>query len=349
MAVTREAFGMTRDGKAVDCYTITNKNGMIAKVITFGAILKNLYVPDKKGKTEDVVLGYDKLWMYFNNGSCFGSTIGPIANRTAKGQFKIGKKTYRLPVNDRGVNNLHSDLKEGFHKRVWDAEAGKNSVTLSLKKKDGEMGHPGNIEVSVTYTLTDKNELKIAYHAVSDKETVLNMTNHSYFNLTGPKSDSILDTKLQMQASAFTVVDDKAIPTGEIADVKGTPMDFTKEKKIGRDIGRKDFEQIKFCGGYDHNYVIDGWNGKIKEFAKVTDPKSGRVMYVSTDLPGVQFYAGNFIGSNIGKEGYRNGKRKGFCLETQYYPDAANHENFPQPLFGPDKEYKTTTIYRFEW
>lgn len=349
MAVTKELFGKTRDGVDVYCYSIENKNKMVAKVITFGAILKNLYVPDKKGNAEDVVLGYDKLWMYFKNGSCFGSTIGPIANRTQSGKFKLGNKEYEMPVNDRGINNLHTDLDFGFHKRVWDAEEGKNAVTFSLEKKDGEMGHPGTMKVSVTYTLTDKNELKISYRATTNKKTVINMTNHSYFNLSGPKSDSIENTKLTLLASHYTPVRKDAIPTGEILAVKGTPMDFTKEKKIGKDIGKKEFQQIKYCGGYDHNWVVDDWNGKLKKVAIARDEKSGRSMTTYTDLPGVQFYAGNFIGSNIGKEGYPNGKRKGFCLETQYYPNCANEKNFPHPIFDKDTPYETTTVYAFEW
>lgn len=349
MSVKKELFGKTRDGKEVDCYTIENKNGMTAKVITFGAILKNLYVPNAKGKAEDVVLGYDKLWMYFANGSCFGSTIGPIANRTKEGKFSVQGKKYQLAVNDRKVNNLHTDLKNGFHKRVWDAVPGKNSVTFSLKKKHGEMGHPGNMTVSVTYSLTDKNELKITYHAESDKDTVINMTNHSYFNLSGPRSDSIEAVKLTIHASSFTPVDQLAIPTGEILPVKGTPLDFTKEKAIGRDIEKKVYKQIKICGGYDHNWVVDDWNGKVKLIACARDVKSGRSMEVYTDLPGVQFYSGNFIGSNIGKEGFRNGKRKGFCLETQYFPNCAAEKNFVQPVFGPGRDYDTTTIYKFLW
>ncbi len=349
MSVKKELFGKTRDGKEVDCYIIENKNGMIAKVITFGAILKNLYVPNAKGKVEDVVLGYDKLWMYFANGSCFGSTIGPIANRTKEGKFSVHGRKYQLAVNDRKVNNLHTDLKNGFHKRVWDAEPGKNSVTLSLKKKHGEMGHPGNMKVSVTYTLTDKNELKITYHAESDKDTVINMTNHSYFNLSGPKSDSIEATRLTLFASSFTPVDQLAIPTGEILPVKGTPLDFTREKAIGKDIEKKVYKQLKICGGYDHNWVVDDWNGKVKLIASARDTKSGRTMEVYTDLPGVQFYSGNFIGSNIGKEGCRNNKRKGFCLETQYFPNCAAEKNFVQPVFGPGKDYDTTTIYKFLW
>ncbi len=346
--VVKEAFGTTRDGKQVDNYILTNKNGMRAEVITFGAILKNLYVPDKKGKIDDVVLGYDKLWMYFQNGSCFGATIGPIANRTAGGSYKVGTKKVQLPVNDNKHNNLHSDLKNGFHKRVWTATAGKNSVTLALHKKDKELGHPGTMDVTVTYTLTDKNELRIDYAATTSVPTVINLTNHSYFNLQGVKSASIHDTLLTIHASRYTEVDKEAIPTGNLPEVKGTPMDFTKEKKIGKDIGA-DFKQLKLVKGYDHNFCIDGWNGKKKLIATARDTKSGRKMDVYTDLPGVQFYAGNCIGKNIGKQGFQNMPRKGFCLETQYYPDTPNHADFPQDLFTPEKPYRTTTIYQFDW
>lgn len=348
MSVERSVFGTTPEGKEVECYSITNKNGMRADIITYGAILKNLYVPDSKGRVQDVVLGYDKLWMYFKNGSFFGATVGPIANRTKNGCYKVNGKKVQLPINDHKANNLHSDLHNGFHKKLWKAEAGKNSVKLSLDKKNGELGHPGNMKVTVTYTLTDKNELKIDYNATSDKDTVINMTNHSYFNLQGPASKSIHDHILTINASRYTEVDAQAIPTGNLPEVEGTPMDFRKPKKIGKDI-EQDFKQLKLVKGYDHNYCIDGYNGKKKLIAEVSEPKSGRRMKVFSDLPGVQFYAGNCIGKNKGKNNFPNMPRKGFCLETQYYPDAINHENFEHPVFGPDKEYHTTTIYQFEW
>ncbi len=349
MAVTKAFFGETRDGKAVDCYTITNKNGMRADVITFGAILKNLYVPDKKGKAEDIVLGYDELWKYFQNGSFFGATVGPIANRIKGGTYKVDGKKVQLPINDNKANNLHSDFKIGFHKRIWEAEAGRNSVTFTLTKKDKEMGHPGNMKVSVTYTLTDKNELKIAYHATTDKKTVINMTNHSYFNLGGINRADVEDTVLTINASKVTAVDKQLIPTGEIMEVKGTPLDFTKPKKIGKDLHKKEFLPIKIAKGFDHNFIVDGYNGKKKLIAEASDAKSGRKMQVYSDLPGVQFYSGNCIGKNIGKNGLENHPFKGFCLETQYFPDAINHEEFPQPVFGPEEEYNTTTIYQFSW
>lgn len=347
MSVSKEIFGKTRNGETVFCYTLENSKGMSAKVISFGAILKNLYVTDKHGKKQDVVLGYDKLWMYFKNGSCFGATVGPIANRTEAGAFQLDGKTYQMPVNDRGLNNLHTDLDYGFQKRVWKGEEGTNSVTFSLEKKDGEMGHPGTMQVKVTYTVTEENELRIDYYAETDKKTVINMTNHTYFNLSGQSSANMEHTKLTLFASNYTPIRVDAIPTGEIASVKNSPMDFTKEKAIGEEVNTKDFEQIKFCHGYDHNYVVDGWDGSMKKIAIARDLQSGITMETYTDLPGVQFYSGNWIGSNNGKEGCRNGKRKGFCLETQYYPNSANEKNFPAPIFDKNKPYATTTIYKF--
>lgn len=349
MSVTKELFGTMKDGKDIYAYTICNKNGMSAVVMTYGAILKNLYIPSQKGKTEDVVLGYDKLYRYYKNTDCFGSTVGPICNRTEKGEMKVGKKVYQLAINDRGLNNLHTHLVEGFHHRVWDATEGKNSVTFSLVKKDGEMGHPGTIKVSVTYTVTEKNELKLTYHAESNKKTLMNMTNHSYFNLSGPSSDSIAKHKVTIFASKFTPVRKDAIPTGELMDVQGTYFDFRKPKAVGKDVDKFDNIYLKMAHGYDHNWVIDGYNGKLKKCAFVEDPKSGRTMEVSTDLPGVQFYAGNWIGSNIGKEGYKNCKRKGLALETQYFPNCAGNPDFLCPIVEPGKPYDTTTVYKFGW
>ena len=350
MSVTKELFGKTRDGREVFAYTISNKNNMSICVMTYGAILKNVMVPDKKGKIDDVVLGYDNLWMYFKNGSFFGATVGPMANRTENGQFTLGGKTYQLPVNDND-NNLHSDKEEGFHKRIWDAEEGKNSVTFSLVKKDGEMGHPGTMKVQVTYTLTDKNEIKIHYHADTNKKTMINMTNHSYFNLSGIKSSNMEHTVLTLNCSNYVPVRKDAIPFGYAEPVKGTIFDFTKGKKISKDIEKKDNIQIKNVKGFDHNWNIDGWknDGKLRLAAVARDDKSGRSLETYTDLPGVQFYAGNCIGSNTGKGGYKNCKRKGFCLETQYYPNSANVKDFPQPIFDSKNPYDTTTVYKFIW
>lgn len=345
MGVSKEKFGTTKDGREVYRYTIENGNGMQAKVTNFGAILVNLLVPDKNGKLDDVVLGFDSVEGYFNNGSFFGTVIGPNANRTGGASFEIDGKTYKLDVND-GPNNLHTDKERGFHKQLWDAETGDNSVTFSLESKDGELGFPGNKKVSVTYSLSDDNELKLAYHGTSDANTLLNLTNHTYFNLSGHDAGKIEDHILTLRAANYTPVVAGAIPTGEIAPVAGTPLDFTKPKAIGKDINA-DFEQLKLVQGYDHNFVIDGADGSLKEIAEAEDPKSGRKMKVFTTLPGVQFYAGNCIGEEKGKGGALYQPRKGFCLETQYYPDNIHHPNFPQAVFGPGKDYDSVTVYQF--
>lgn len=345
MSVVKEKFGTTKCGKEVSVYTLSNGNGVQAKIINYGANLISLLVPDKDGKVEDVVLGYDKLEDYYVNGSFFGATIGPSANRIANAAFEIDGKSYQIDAND-GVNNLHSHMEEGYHKRVWDAQEGENSLTLTLEAKDGEMGFPGNKKITMTYSLSEDNALKLTYHVTTDAKTIINMTNHSYFNLAGHKSGRIEDHILKLNASHYTPVVAGAIPTGEIAPVAGTPMDFTSAKPIGQDIN-EDFEQLKLVQGYDHNFVIDGADGTLKEIAEVQDPKSGRKMKVFTNLPGVQFYAGNCIAEGTGKDGASYGARKGFCLETQYYPDNIHHLNFPQAVFEPGKDYESVTIYQF--
>lgn len=345
MAVTKELFGTTKNGESIYRYFISNSKGMQAGVINYGAILVNLMVPDKDGKVADVVLGYDKLEDYFANGSFFGATIGPNANRIGGAKFEIDGQSYQLDVND-GPNNLHSHMELGYHKKVWDVTEGEDSVTFTLKDEDGNMGFPGNKNVSVTYTVTEENELKLHYVADSDKNTILNLTNHTYFNLAGHDAGSIEGHKLQLLCSGYTPVVMGAIPTGEIADVAGTPFDFLAGKKIGDEIGA-DNEQLKLVQGYDHNWVIDGADGTLKEFATVTEETSGRVMKVFTDLPGVQFYAGNCISDTVGKDGVLYTKRTGLCLETQYYPDTANKPQFPSAVFGPDRKYETVTVYQF--
>lgn len=345
MSVVKEKFGTTKCGKDVYAYTLSNSKGMSAKVINYGANLVNLLVPDSNGKVEDVVLGFDTLEGYYGNGSFFGATIGPSANRIAGACFEIDGKQYQIDVND-GANNLHSHMEEGYHKRIWDAEEGPDCVTFTLEGKDGEMGFPGNKKVSVTYSLSEANELKLSYHVEADANTIVNLTNHTYFNLAGHKAGNIEDHLLKINASHYTPVVAGAIPTGEIAPVEGTPLDFTKMKPVGQDINA-DCEQLKLVQGYDHNFVIDGADGTLREIAEVQDPKSGRKMKVFTDLPGVQFYAGNCIGVETGKENTTYEPRKGLCLETQYYPDNIHHPNFPQSVFGPGKVYDTVTIYQF--
>lgn len=342
----KQLFGTTKEGKEVFLYTLENKNGMKAEVTDYGAILVRLFVPDKNGKADDVTLGYDRLEDYYENGSFFGGTIAPNANRIAGAAFTIDGVKYSLDVND-GPNNLHSHFALGGHKRVWQVREGEQSVTFTLKLKDGEMGFPGNKEISITYTLTENNELRLDYHGSSDKKTILNPTNHAYFNLAGHDGGTILDHVLWMKASHYTPVVQGAIPTGEIAPVAGTPLDFTKEKRIGDEI-EADFEQLKLVSGYDHNFAVDDWNGELQLIASVSEPKSGRKMKVYSDLPGLQFYAGNCIAKTTGKNGVVYKERDGLCLETDYFPNAANEEGFASPVYGPDKEYASTTIYQFE-
>lgn len=345
MEITKEMFGVSKCGREVYAYTLSNANGVKAKVINFGANLVSLAVPDKNGNLADIVLGFDKLEDYYGNGSFFGATIGPSANRIADASFTIGGKTYHIDVND-GKNNLHSHMEEGYHKRVWDASEGSDGVTFTLEDKDGSMGFPGNKKVSMTYSLSDDNALKLSYHVSVDADTIVNLTNHTYFNLSGHNAGKIEDHVLKINATHYTPTVPGSIPTGEIAPVAGTPMDFTKGKPIGQDINA-DFEQLKMAQGYDHNFVIDGADGSLKEIAEAWDPKSGRKMKVFTNLPGVQFYAGNCISKETGKEGVTYGPRVGFCLETQYFPDNIHHKNFPQAVFGPGKDYESVTVYQF--
>lgn len=347
MAVTKSVFGKSPEGKEISLYTLSNSKGMKAEVTDLGAVLVRVLVPDASGKVDDLVLGFDHAESYYGNDSFFGTVIGPCANRTGGAEYTLDGVTYRLDKND-GANNLHSHKNLGFHKRLWNAQTGENSVTFSLEDTDGNLGFPGNKKVSVTYSLSEENELKLHYHASSDKKTILNLTNHSYFNLDGQDAGNIEDHELWLGASRFTVVAPGAIPTGENRAVAGTPMDFTQPKKIGRDI-REDYEQLVLTGGYDHNYVIDGWDGTLRHIATVKGSKSGRCMKVFTTLPGVQFYAGNFINTQQGKGGVTYGKRCGFALETQYFPDTIHHENFPSYVFGGENgDYDSVTVYQFE-
>ena len=348
MAVTKSLFGKSPEGKEISLYTLSNSKGMKAAVTDLGAILVRVLVPDATGKVDDLVLGFDDGESYYGNGSFFGTVIGPCANRTGGAEYTLDGVTYQLDKND-GANNLHTHKQLGFHKRLWDAEIGENSVTFSLEDEDGHLGFPGNKKVSVTYSLSEENELPLHYHASSDKKTIINLTNHSYFNLDGHGAGSIEEHELWLRASHFTPVAAGSIPTGEIRAVAGTPMDFTQPKKIGRDI-RDDYEQLLLTGGYDHNFVIDDWDGTLRHIATVKGPKSGRVLKTYTTLPGVQFYAGNFIGVQPGKDGVTYGNRCGFALETQYFPDTIHHENFPSYVFGGEngREYDSVTVYKFE-
>ena len=305
--VKKEIFGKTKSGQEIYRYWLENEKGMRAGVINYGAILVNLFVPDKEGKVKDVVLGYDTLEPYFENGGFFGATVGPNANRVGGAAFTVDGQLCRLDKND-GENNLHSHKELGYHKRIWSASEKEDGVTFFLEDEDGSMGFPGNKKVWVTYILTQENELKIKYEAESDKNTVINMTNHTYFNLAGQGSGSVCDHILTLKAGAYTPVVSGAIPTGE---------------------------------------VIDGADGTLREFAVVEEPVSGREMRAYTDLPGVQFYAGNGVEKQAGKEGAEYGPRGGLCLETQYFPDTPNKPEFPSAIFGPERKYESMTVYRF--
>ena len=341
----KRSFGTTKDGKEVFLFSLENKNGVKVEVTNFGANLVNVFVPGKDGKVEDVVLGFDDVAGYEVNPSFFGAVIAPSANRIGGASFELNGETYLLKKNN-GENNLHSDEELGAHKRVWDITENEDSVTFTLKNADGELGFPGNKEFKVTYSLNDENGLKIAYEATSDKDTIINPTNHSYFNLKGHKEGTIEDHKITLLASNYTPADEASIPYGDIVSVEGTPMDLRQELVIGEKID-SDFDQLNFAVGYDHNWVTDNCNGEVRKIATVKAPGDVRVMEVYTDLPGVQFYAGNFIDPQTGKDGASYAKRSGLCLETQCYPDSIHKPNFPSVVYGPTKAYKSTTIYKF--
>ena len=341
-------FGRPEGEKAAQLYRLKNKNGLEAAIADYGATLVSLKVPDRQGKLADVVLGYDDALRYQKGAAYFGATVGRYGNRIAKGKFVLNGVTYTLATNN-GPNHLHGGV-TGFSKKFWQAResAAGDSLMLSYTSKDGEEGYPGNLKVTVTYTLTDQNELRIDYSATTDKATVVNLTNRSYFNLTGDPQKDILQHQLMLHASRFTPVDSGLIPTGELRSVKGTPFDFTKSTAIGARIGQDD-EQLKPGRGYDHNFVLD--KGKTEQpvnVAEVYEPGSGRVLEVSTTEPGIQFYTGNYLeGSPKGKGGIAYRPRAGFCLETQHFPDSPNQAAFPSTTLNPGQSYRTTTIYRF--
>lgn len=344
--VEKRMFGKTKVGDSVDLYTLTNANGLETTITNFGGIVVSLRVPDRAGKMADVVLGFDALDGYLGDNPYFGAIVGRYGNRIAKGRFTLGGKEYRLATNN-GPNHLHGGLK-GFNKVVWQAQAtGPASLKLTYLSRDGEEGYPGNLTTVVEYSLTDANELKISYTATTDKDTVVNITNHSYFNLAGEGAGDILGHRMQIYADRFTPVDSTLIPTGELKSVAGTPFDFRQPHSIGERIGAAD-EQIKFGGGYDHNLVVNGNPGTLRPAARVIEPKSGRVMEVLTTEPGVQFYSGNFLdGSNKGKGGKPYKHRYGFCLETQHFPDSPNRPKFPSTTLKAGQKMQSSTVYRF--
>ena len=346
--VTRGPFGKTRDGHAVELYTLTNAHGVEMHVITYGGIITSLKVPDRAGQIDDVVLGFDTLDGYLKDPPYFGAIVGRYGNRIAKGQFTLDGRTYKLATNN-GPNHLHGGVK-GFDKVVWNAVPGETadgvSVTLTRTSPDGEEGYPGTLQASVRYTLTDKNELAIDYRATSDKATPVNLTQHSYFNLAADSSD-ILGHELTIHASRYTPVDDTLIPTGELAPVQGTPFDFQKGTTIGARISA-DNVQLKNGRGYDHNWVLNRTGAGLEAAARLVDPKSGRTLDVATTEPGLQFYSGNFLDGTItGKSGRVYKNRTGLCLETQHYPDSPNHASFPSSILRPGQTYSSKTVFTF--
>lgn len=348
--VKKDNFGKTNDGQIVDIYTLTNKNGLEAKITNFGGIITSLKVPDRQGKIEDVVLGFDNLDGYLKGSPYFGALIGRYGNRIAKGRFTLNGVEYKLAVNN-GENHLHGGIR-GFDKVVWNAKPLKvpNGAALQLTylSKDGEEGYPGNLSVKVIYTLTNTNDLKIEYWATTDKDTVVNLTSHSYFNFAGQGNGDILNHQLLINARRFTPTDAGSIPTGELKNVKGTPFDFTSAFLIGARINDED-QQLKFGKGYDHNFVLNGRAGTLRQAAVVYESNSGRLMEIWTTEPGIQFYSGNFLDGTItGKDGKVYQQRYGFCLETQHFPDSPNKPAFPTTVLRKGARYHTITIHKFK-
>ncbi len=341
-----EPFGKTADGEAVELYTLKNSQGVTAKIMTRGATLTQLHVPDKTGKTADVVLGFDDVAGYeSDDNQYFGCTVGRVGNRIGKGKFTLNGKEYQLAVNN-GPNHLHGGLKRSFDKVVWKAQAVETStgpgVKFTYTSPDGEEGYPGTMSATVIYSLSDNNELRIEYEATTDADTPINLTNHSYFNLAGEGAATVLDHVLTLNASKYTPTDDTLIPTGKIESVEGTPLDFRKPTRIGERI--KQLDDSPYIG-YDHNVVLDGEMGTLRHIATLKDPASGRVLKVSTTEPGVQFYSGNFLKGQKGKGGKTYAHRSAMCLETQHFPDSVNHPNFPTTILKPGDTYRHKAVF----
>jgi len=350
--IEKRPFGKTSSGEAADLYVLTNRTGMQVSITNYGASIVSVRVPDRAGKVEDVVLGFDTVGEYETGRAYFGGTIGRYANRIARGQFQLTGKTYDLPKND-GPNTLHGGI-IGFNKRVWTARESSGNdhlaVELSYLSRDGEEGFPGNLSVKVTFEMpSDRNELRINYRAETDKETVVNLTNHSYFNLAGEGNGTILSHKLTIYGEKLTPVDKFLIPTGGLRDVHNTPFDFTHEIEIGARINDSD-EQLKFGLGYDHNWALEKKPGadSAELAARLTEPKSGRALEVLTTEPGLQFYSGNFLDGKVhGKGNKPYAHRSALCLETQHFPDSPNHPNFPSTILRPGTVFHSTTVLRF--
>ena len=346
MGITKSDFGKTQDGKAVELYTLTNKGGLVAKVTTYGALLTEMRAPDRDGKVGNVTLGFDNLDAYLAGHPFFGATAGRYANRIAKGKFSLDGKEYTLKTNN-GPNHLHGGEK-GFDKVVWTAKPLEGpdgpAVEFSYRSADGEEGYPGNLDIAVTYTLTHDNELRFDYKATTDKPTVVNPTNHSYWNLAGESAGSVLSHVLTIDADKYTPVDATSIPTGELKPVEGTPFDFRKPTPVGARIGQLDNDPQ----GYDHNFALNHPAGQLGMAARLEDPKSGRVMEVWTTEPGVQLYTGNYLdGKQKGREGRPYEKHAALCLETQHFPDSPNREAFPSTRLNPGSTFTSRTTHKF--
>jgi aldose 1-epimerase len=341
--VTRSPFGKVSE-QAVELFTLRNASGVEVRATNYGGIITSIRVPDRSGRFGDVVLGFDSLEPYLKGHPFFGAIVGRYGNRIAKGRFALDGKTYSLAANN-GPNHLHGGVK-GFDKHVWQAQAsGGNALVLTRRSPDGEEGYPGNLDVRITYTLTDRNELRVDYHATTDKPTPVNLTQHTYFNLAG--QGDILGHEMTIEADRYTPVDSDLIPTGELASVAGTPFDFRKPTAIGARIESSN-PQIANGRGYDHNWVLNRSGSGLQPAAHVSDPVSGRTLDVLTTEPGVQFYTGNFLdGTLTGKGGTVYRRRTGFCLETQHFPDSPNQPAFPSTILEPGREYRTQTVFRF--
>jgi aldose 1-epimerase len=345
--IKEDAFNSRHREKTTALYTLKNKNGLVAQITNFGAKIVSLFVPDSKGSFADIVLGYETIDGYIKGNPYFGAICGRYANRIAEGKFVIEGKTYQLPVNN-GPNSLHGGP-EGFNNQVFDAKkTGSTAVEMFYVSKDGEMGYPGTLNLKVTYTLTNNNELRLDYEATTDKATYINICSHSFFNLAGEGNGDILNHEITINSDKFTPVNDVLIPTGEIRSVKGTPMDFTKPVKIGKHID-DDFDQLDYGKGYDHNWVLNKRGaGELSLAATCHEPKSNRVLEVYTTQPGMQLYTGNWLdGSDKGKGAKSYGMRSALCLETQNFPDSPNKANFPSTLLKPGEVYRHTCLYKF--
>ena len=343
-----EAFSIMHEEKQVNLFTLNNSKGMVVQATNYGGKIVTIIVPDRNGKMADVCLGYESAEGYINGSASMGATMGRVANRIGNAQFTLNDSTYHLAKNN-GEHTIHGGAK-GFRFKVWDAkQLDDQNLELSYFSPDGEEGFPGNFTLKVLFTVTEDNELKLTYHATTDKPTVLNVTNHAFFNLAGEGNGDILGHELMVNADSFTPTNESSIPTGEILSIEGTPLDFRNLTPIGERINA-DYDQLKFAGGYDQNFILNKRENELAMAALLYDPSSGRVMEVKTTEPGIQVYTANSLtgkGPDVGKKGHAYGPQSSVCLETQHFPDSPNHPNFPSTVLNPGEDYVSTTIYKF--